>query len=242
MNHYSKDNEVLLYPGLFSGIHYDLKNWVWANKKMKNIHIWDEIVPSGLKELPIPLSGQCSVSIGNRVFVIGGETTEGDFEKGFNKFAVHELTNDLHIYNFAQNLWYSTRYSSLLNGKLLRTMKYPRQNHACISYNEGGAIKIFVVGGVSAENDMNHEIENTAEILDVNTLTWRVAKQIPSRVTGSKLILVNGRPTIVGMYGDENQDAVMTYTNDDAWEELPIKLLQGRSDFMVKLVENQLMS
>ena len=230
----------MLYPGIFTGTYYDLKNWVWAHKKMKDILIWDQVVPSGLKELPIPLSGQCSVTIGNRAFVIGGETTEGNFEDGFNKFDIHELTNDLHVYDFTQNLWFSTRYSSLMNGKLLRTMKYPRQNHACISYTDGGARKIMVVGGVSAEEDINHAIENTAEILDVNTLTWTVAKQIPNRVTGSKLILVDGRPVVVGMFGEENQDLVMTYTTSDTWEELPVKLLQGRSDFVVNYLNNDL--
>lgn len=203
---------------------------------MMNTQIWNNVVPDGMKELPIPLSGHCSVMINsNKVLIIGGETTDGVNEEWLDRYSAHHVTDHVHIYKFSTDKWYSTAGDANMNGKVLNKLIFPRQNHDCIKYSEGGKQKILAVGGVSAIEDTNHKIEDTAEILDLDTLKWKLARPIPRKVTGSKLILVDGRPTIIGAYGDANQDIIITYTQDDNWIDLPVRLLKGRSDFMVIL-------
>ena len=41
-------------------------------------------------------------------------------------------------------------------------------------------------------------VVRTVEILDMSTLTWRQGLELPEYVTGTSLILINGRPAIVG--------------------------------------------
>ena len=49
------------------------------------------------------------------------------------------------------------------------------------------------------------------DILDMSTLTWRRGMELPEVVTGTSLILVNGRPAVVGRYGKENQRKILRY-------------------------------
>ena len=42
----------------------------------------------------------------------------------------------------------------------------------------------------------------TVEILDMSTLTWRQGLELPEYVTGTSLILINGRPAIVGRWAE----------------------------------------
>lgn len=49
------------------------------------------------------------------------------------------------------------------------------------------------------------------DILDMSTLTWRRGMELPEVVTGSSLILLNGRPAVVGRYGKENQRKILRY-------------------------------
>ena len=49
------------------------------------------------------------------------------------------------------------------------------------------------------------------DILDMSTLTWRMGMELPEVVTGTSLILVNGRPAVVGRYGKENQRKILRY-------------------------------
>ena len=109
-------------------------------------------------------------------------------------------------------------------------------NHACIRFYEGGKTKVMVVGGVTESeaeefrwkalityniqqdlvNVRHHfltyfSVSRTVEILDMSTLTWRRGLELPEFVTGTSLILVNGRPALVGRYGVENQRKILRY-------------------------------
>ena len=112
-------------------------------------------------------------------------------------------------------------------------MHSPRMNHACMMFEEMGRTKIMVAGGVTKTEENNNELTNTVEILDFDHASWKFASDIPKFVTGSKLIEVSGRPTLVGRYGSERQCVLSRYTVDDVWTQLPLSLLHGRSDFQV---------
>ena len=56
----------------------------------------------------------------------------------------------------------------------------------------------------------------TMEILDMSSLTWRQGLDIPSSITGTNLILIKGRPALVGRYGRENQKKILRYTEKGA--------------------------
>ena len=45
----------------------------------------------------------------------------------------------------------------------------------------------------------------------MSTLTWRRGLELPEFVTGTSLILVNGRPALVGRYGVENQRKILRH-------------------------------
>ena len=69
---------------------------------MMNTQIWNNVVPDGMKELPIPLSGHCSVMINsNKVLIIGGETTDGVNEEWLDRYSAHHVTDHVHIYKFS---------------------------------------------------------------------------------------------------------------------------------------------
>ena len=76
-------------------------------------------------------------------------------------------------------------------------------------------------------------MEKTVEIFDFDTFGWIFATDLPKAVTGSKLIVVSGQPTLVGRYGEERQQKMLRYSEVEEWEELPVKLLSGRSDFQI---------
>ena len=86
------------------------------------------------------------------------------------------------------------------------------------------------------------------DILDMSTLTWRRGMELPEVVTGTSLILVNGRPALVGRYGKENQRKILRYKENgefvfcadmlqsfspDSWENVPAQLVEGRSDYQI---------
>ena len=229
-----RDNEVLFYPGSFEGQNVNIKRWEWANKKMKNILIWKNVVPDAMKNLPIPLTGHCAVNIDDRFsLVIGGATTKSNSDGSFVAFSGPELTNHVHLYDFLRHEWVSTYTNSKLDGKELKRMKIPRMNHACVMFEDKGNKKVMVAGGVSMDLNEEHAMENTAEIFDIDNLDWVFATDLPKIITGSKLIVTAERPTLVGRYGNERQHVMLRYSQLEEWESLPIRLLDGRSDFQI---------
>lgn len=76
--------------------------------------------------------------------------------------------------------------------------------------------------------------------------------ELPEVVTGTSLIMVNGRPALVGRYGRENQRKILRYKENgefvvlfmfcanmpqsfspDSWENVPAQLAEGRSDYQI---------
>ena len=72
--------------------------------------------------------------------------------------------------------------------------------------------------------------------------------ELPEVVTGTSLIMVNGRPALVGRYGKENQRKILRYKENgefvfcadmlqsfsqDSWENVPAQLVEGRSDYQI---------
>ena len=82
-----------------------------------------------------------------------------------------------------------------------------------LNLNLSNFAKVMVVGGVSASEDDEFSVVKTVEILDMSTLNWRQGLDIPSSITGTNLILINGRPALVGRYGSENQRKILRYTD-----------------------------
>ena len=229
-----QDNEVLLFPGSFAGTDYDIRSWEWAHKKMKNILVWENVVPEGMKKLPIPLTGHCAVIINDRyVLVIGGATLQTNPDGSFVAFSRQEISNHVHLYDFSKDTWASTVTNSQRDGKALNKIRIPRMNHACVTYEENGATKVMIVGGVSKDSLEDSKLEKTAEILDFENLIWTFAPDLPRSITGSRIILTDGRPTLVGRYGDERQQKMLRYSLEEKWEDMPLKLLHGRSDFQI---------
>ena len=191
-------------------------------------------MPEGMKRLPIPLTGHCAVNINDRyVLVIGGATLQTNPDGSFVAFSRQEISNHVHLYDFSKDAWLSTFTNSNREGKALNKLRIPRMNHACVTYEEKGVTKIIVVGGVSKDSLEDSELEKTAEILNFVNLKWTFATDLPRSITGCKIILTNGRPTVVGRYGDERQQKMLRYSLEEKWEDIPIKLLHGRSDFQI---------
>ena len=57
--------EVLHYPGQYLLHHHqvNIRHWAWAHVNMLDQHLWDNVIPSNMKKLPIPLAGHCIVDI-----------------------------------------------------------------------------------------------------------------------------------------------------------------------------------
>ena len=229
-----QDNEVLFYPATFDGNSFEIKGWQWAHKKMKNKEVWTSGVPEAMKTLPMPLTGHCTVSVNDKfVLVIGGGTNQVDNFGNFITNSEPNPTNHIHLYDFDKNIWHSTYENSNFASRRMKPMHSPRMNHACMMFEEMGRTKIMVAGGVTKTEENNNELTNTVEILDFDHASWKFASDIPKFVTGSKLIEVSGRPTLVGRYGSERQCVLSRYTVDDVWTQLPLSLLHGRSDFQL---------
>ena len=228
------DNEILLYPAAFERNTFQQSSWEWAHKNIKNKEVWNSGVPEAMKRLPIPLTGHCVVDINTRyVLVIGGGTTLVDEKGNFIMNSEPEPTNHLHLYDFDKNVWHSTYDDDGTGKKHLTPMTLPRMNHACLKFVENGKIKIMLAGGVTKTSENAYELTNTAEVYDFDDSSWIFAADIPKFVTGSKLIEVSGRPTLVGRYGSERQCVMSLYTEKDVWTQLPINLIHGRSDFQL---------
>ena len=60
-------------------------------------------------------------------------------------------------------------------------------------------------------------VTRVVEILDMSTLTWRRGMDLKEVVTGTSLILVKGRPALVGRYGKENQRRILRYKEDSEY-------------------------
>ena len=140
----------------------------------------------------------------------------------------------IHFYDFVNHRWISsTDNSSQLNSRPVTPLQVGRMNHACIKFSEGGRSKVMVAGGVTASDDLEFSVVRSVEVLDVQSLTWRRALDIPTSITGSRLILVDGRPCLVGRYGEENTRALLRYSEQNTWQSLPVQLLEGRSDYQI---------
>ena len=60
-----KSNEVLYYPGnyIINGYNIKFPKWLWASERMVLESVWENVIPDGMKELPLPLAGHCVVDI-----------------------------------------------------------------------------------------------------------------------------------------------------------------------------------
>ena len=110
------------------------------------------------------------------------------------------MTNHVHLFDFTHNTWQSTYNSSsphVAATSQLAKFKIPRTNHACTMFRENGKSKVMIAGGVIEENGV-YKTTRTVEILDLDTWTWTFGHPLPSSVTGSKLLIVYGRPLLIG--------------------------------------------
>ena len=57
--------------------------------------------------------------------------------------------------------------------------------------------------------------------------TWLASVQPPL----ATMLVVADRPVVVGRYGAELTTQLLRYTTDSTWQPLPVRLLEGRSDF-----------
>ena len=81
--------ELLYQPGhytLAGGRELELDRWTWAHQGMLNTRVWREVVPPGMKSLPLPLSGHCLVDIRDR-------SSEGGCTLLFLQFSFSLLKN-----------------------------------------------------------------------------------------------------------------------------------------------------
>ena len=245
-----QENEVLQYPGIFTGAkrNYVEARWEWANPKMKNSDVWTTGVVDNMKLLPIPLAGHCTVEIQAKELVndveklvtyfviLGGGTTEVK-EDGitFVENTGPIPTNHVHVYSTASGgKWSSTFPTELAPGtKVLKRSKIPRMNHGCVAFMEGGRQKIMIAGGVTFTTSNQATAVNKMEVMDWETGNWILEANFPNVVTGSKLMNVGDRPVVVGRYGSELTNTMIRYSEKKVWETLPVKLLEGKSDFQL---------
>ena len=252
-----QDNEVLQYPvdWMRQGSYperYTLKRWEWANKKMKNIAVWNNGVPGddatnpGMKKLPMPLTGHCALLVGTGtgagssgkkgVLVIGGGTNPVREDGTFKLNSPPIPTNHIHFYHrggSSNTRWSSTFVSPLVTGtKAVAKMSVPRMNHACLKIGN----LVYVAGGVTW-NSFNQSLPlNKVEVYNTITNTWKFEADLPNLITGIKLIEVKGRPTVVGRYGKQLTNTMFRYSDSKIWEPLPARILVGRSDFQVMVL------
>ena len=143
----------------------------------------------------------------------------------------------IHFYDFLNNRWISsTDNSSQLNSRAVTPLQVGRMNHACVKFSEGGRTKVMVAGGVTSSPDLEFSVVRTVEVLDVQGMSWRRAMDIPSSITGSRLVVVDGRPCLVGRYGAQGSPgprALLRYSEQNTWLHLPVELVEGRSDYQM---------
>ena len=112
-------------------------------------------------------------------------------------FSVDKIpTNDVHLYDFKEDVWASTHSQSSSSNRL-KKFRIARANHACASYEEEGRLKVIIAGGIIMEGG-RFKATNTTEILDFASLTWIMGHHLRAPLTGGKFIDVQGRPTLVG--------------------------------------------
>ena len=173
----------------------------------------------------------------NSGLVIGGGTNAPDKFGEPDPFSEAVPSAHIHFYDFVNNRWISsTDNSSRLHSRPVTPLQVGRMNHACIKYSEGGRTKVMVAGGVTSSEEHEFSVVRTVEVLDVTSLSWRRAMDIPSPITGSRLIIVDGRPCLVGRYGEQGSEvtrALLRYSEQSTWQSLPLNLLEGRSDYQM---------
>ena len=65
-------------------------------------------------------------------------------------------------------------------------MTLGRMNHGCVAYTEAGRTKIMVAGGVTRLGTSGEEtvVTTSVEVMDWQTKTWTLARDLPRRLTG----------------------------------------------------------
>ena len=65
-------------------------------------------------------------------------------------------------------------------------MTLGRMNHGCVAYTEAGRTKIMVAGGVTRLGTSGGEtvVTTSVEVMDWQTKTWTLARDLPRRLTG----------------------------------------------------------
>ena len=146
---------------------------------------------SDLAAMPAGYSAGCSVTIGTKVYIIGGLTT-GD-----------SVTDTLYVYDTMLNQW-----------QTLSPMTRPRFAAGCIEYND----KIYVFGGQSRGFGDDH---NTIEIYDIEADKWELSTEILSYSAhwlSAVYLNVNDTNLAVIMGGTSGFDPVKVYNNLDVYD------------------------
>ena len=235
-------NEFLPYPAKDGGHRgdIDVKAWNFFHKKSTN-EVWSELrLNSAMVYLPIPLSGHCALQIPRFTLIFGGLTTG------------HKTTDHVHVYDQRFHKWGTTAAAEVDNlapssphidrdntvltyFTKIKKMKYGRMNHACMMYEDNGAMKVIVAGGVSLDPDTEtNTVLGSVEIMDWTTGEWIETAPLPALMTGAKFLDVEGIPVLAGRYGSEETNRLLRYdTTEKQWSEMPITLEKGRSDMQI---------
>ncbi|XP_023333241.1 uncharacterized protein LOC111705045 [Eurytemora carolleeae] len=240
-----QDTEILRIPHARTpGLDYS-KGWDWINNRAKDIAKWDAI-PAAQQYLPMPLAGHCvlDVKLGTDRFamVLGGVTSEKNSDGEYKPKSGPVISSHVHLYDFQLNQWFSSLYesnptyvSSRPANRELKPLRIPRQNHACVSYIEGGAVKVMVAGGLTINGQRQSLPLDSVEslTLDIAGESWFQEAKLPNIIIGGKMTVVNNRPALLGRFGFENTNIMLRYTLQQTWEIIPTKLKVGRSDFKI---------
>ena len=150
-----------------------------------------QISGSSLAVMPSTYAAGCSVTIGTKVYIIGGIRSDGS------------VSDALYVYDTTLNRW-----------QTLSPMTKPRFAAGCMSYIH----TIFVFGGQSRGNGFDH---NTIEIYDIERDAWNLSTQVMSYSAhwlSAVYLKVNGLNLAIIMGGSSGFNPVIVYHNLDIYD------------------------
>ena len=141
----------------------------------------------------------------NNVFIIGG----AQFDSESRKFVMTDLVQ-IFTWTFQFGIFDKETAVAREHSRLKRA----RSGHACAVVNESQKVGLMVAGGQRATKDMLDSVEYL-DLAEGGTAEWRELTPLPRKLTGAKLIMKLGLPTLIGGAGYTTEDAIGNRKIDD---------------------------
>ena len=162
-----------------------------SNRPYDSVEIYNVVNQKYRRGVPMPFGRErhCSVSIDNKVYVLGGRTA----------FCSALVTQKTFVFDEATQIWSNL---ALMNTK--------RSGFSALSHDG----KIYAMGGMTTgKNSAYSRFFNSMEVYDVKRNEWKPSKEMKNRRYGCSSFLVGSQITVLG--GCDEKDFVQAVETFD---------------------------